>query len=72
LSEIVDSVDILPDFPKAGQVVSEYNIDSVREIIYQYYRIIYKIENAVIYILSVIHGSRKLKKHLKKKDLDNI
>ena len=72
VKKLIASTKILNEFPNIGRIVPEYNINSVREIIYQNYRIIYKIENDNIYILSVIHGSRKLTKHLKKKDIDNI
>jgi toxin ParE1/3/4 len=73
IDRIFNSITNLQNFPRVGRVVPEYNDEIIREIIYQNYRIIYKIHDTeeIIYIV-VIHDSRKLKKHLKKKDLDNI
>jgi toxin ParE1/3/4 len=73
-NSIFSSIEKLERFPLSGRIVPEYNIKSIREIIFQNYRIIYKLPNSedIIYILTVIHGSRKIKKHIKKKDLNNI
>ena len=74
VERILNSISNLQHFPKIGRIVPEYDDEMIREIIYQDYRIIYKLHDAeeIIYIVAVIHGSRKLTKHLKKKDLDDI
>jgi len=43
-----------------GRIVPEYGNDDIREILYRDYRIIYEIINGEIYIITVIHGSRRL------------
>ena len=48
-------------FPNKGRKVPEYDNEYIREIIYKSYRIIYKIENDNILILSVISGYMDLK-----------
>lgn len=62
--KILFSVDKLTDFPHIGRIVPEYNDPDIRELIYQNYRIVYKISKKRIYILLVIHGSRELPKCL--------
>lgn len=58
--KILFSIERLIDFPRSGRIVPEYNIPEIREIIYQNYRIVYKIGKQAIYIVLVIHGSREL------------
>ena len=55
------TVQKLNEFPNMGRIVPEINISSVREIIYQNYRIIYRIKTDYIEIITVFHGSRLLK-----------
>lgn len=43
-----------------GRVVPENSDESVREILYQHYRIIYRLKNDYIEVLTVIHGARDL------------
>lgn len=45
--------DRLSEFPKSGRIVPELNQEKLREIIYSNYRIIYRIENQNIHILTV-------------------
>ncbi len=65
IQKIISSFKILKDFPEIGRVVPEYNIKTIREIFVKSYRIIYRLENDVISIVTVIHGSRLLKKAIK-------
>jgi toxin ParE1/3/4 len=64
VERIVLAADLLIDHPKLGRVVPETNDENLRELIYQRYRIIYRIRNDCIEMLSVIHGARDLE-HLK-------
>jgi plasmid stabilization system protein ParE len=57
---ILSSIENLAEFPRAGRIVPEYKNPNLREIIYQNYRIVYKISGNAIYLLLVIHGSRLL------------
>jgi len=47
-------------FPLKGRIVPEFGQENLREIIYQSYRIIYKIEPERLAILSIVHTSRDL------------
>jgi toxin ParE1/3/4 len=51
----------LEDFPLSGRTVPEANQESIREIIFQGYRVMYWIfDEQRIDIVAVIHGSRDL------------
>lgn len=61
IKKVYDAVQRLKVFPNMGRVVPEVNILSVREIIFQFYRIIYRIIVDYIEIITVFHGIRLLK-----------
>lgn len=60
VEKIIYRIDMLPDFPKMGRIVIEADDKAIRELIYQKYRIIYRVEKERILILAIIHGSRDL------------
>ena len=47
-------------FPLSGRMVSEYEVEDLREIIEKSYRIIYRIKPKQIDVLAVIHCARLL------------
>ena len=57
---LMSKVDVLAQFPQLGRVVPEENDETVREIIFRSYRIIYKVmvENGIVAIARVWHGAR--------------
>lgn len=61
VDRIFEVIENLRDFPKLGRKVPEFNIISIREIICQNYRIIYKTYGESLEIVSIIHGNRLLK-----------
>jgi len=60
VSRIIGRIDMLPEFPEMGRIVTEQNDKNIRELIYQKYRIVYRVEKERILILAIIHGSRDL------------
>lgn len=60
VEQIVLSADKLVEFPRLGRVVPEAQDENVRELLYQNYRIIYRIAGKQIEILTVVHGGRNL------------
>ena len=48
----------IADVPLSGHRVPEYDMDQIREVIEQPYRIIYHIKPDQIDIIAVIHGAR--------------
>ena len=60
--QVVLCVERLVRFPKLGRAVPEAQDESIRELVYQSYRIIYRVARERIEILAVVHGSRDLAK----------
>jgi toxin ParE1/3/4 len=50
----------LKDFPESGRRIPEADDDSLREIIVQGYRVMYRLDANGVLILAVMHGSRDL------------
>ena len=57
---LMSKVDVLAQFPQFGRVVPEENDETIREIVFRPYRIIYKVLAAkqIIGIARVWHGAR--------------
>jgi toxin ParE1/3/4 len=62
IGQVILSVERLLQFPRLGRVVPEARDENIRELLYQNYRIIYRIASERIEILTVVHGSRDLTK----------
>ena len=60
IEKIIFTAEKLSIFPQMGRRVREAKDESLREIIYNSYRIIYKIDNHSISILGIIHTRRDL------------
>ena len=60
VERIILAVEQVADHPRVGRVVPEKNDKDVRELLYQHYRILYRIKGEQIEVLTVIHGARDL------------
>lgn len=60
VSKILAATRKLARFPMIGRRVSEAERDDIRELIFQGYRIIYRLWSDRISVLAVLHGSRDL------------
>ena len=58
--KILSLVKAIPQFPKAGRIVPEYNDENLRERLYENYRIVYRVKEEVIEIVAICHGARPL------------
>jgi toxin ParE1/3/4 len=58
--QIFQATDNLPSFPRSGRTVREHKLADVREILVQNYRVIYRVADEEIQVLSVQHGARPL------------
>ena len=59
VDKLLFATDILLKFPEIGRIVPEFGHSSIREIIHNPYRIVYKIISTVqIDIITVHHASR--------------
>ena len=60
VDKIFTMVEKLSEFPERGRVVPELNNKMIREIISGNYRVIYKLENTKISVLTVRHVKQVL------------
>ena len=61
--KIFDTVQQLEIFPESGRMVPELNQQNIREIVIGSYRVIYRVKNNYVEILTVYHSSRLLNKN---------
>jgi toxin ParE1/3/4 len=54
------ATDRLADYPRLGRVVPELGLEFVREIQLASYRIIYRIKDEQVHLLTIHHGARLL------------
>lgn len=57
---IIEAAESLESLPGRGRAVPEAHHDSIRELIFGNYRIIYLLEKERVLLLTVIHGARNL------------
>jgi len=60
VNKLIDGVENLSIFPEMGRLVPEAQSKTIRELIYRPYRIIYKIEEKQINIITVVNSHRDL------------
>ena len=58
--QLIAAVERLPTFPQSGRVVPEINNPAIREVINGSYRIVYRLIQGEIHILTVHHAARLL------------
>jgi addiction module RelE/StbE family toxin len=57
---IFTTAERLIDFPLSGREVPEAEDQTIREVIVQSYRVMYRVEPSRVLMLAVMHGSRDL------------
>lgn len=67
VEKLIDAGESLNRHSQRGRIVPEKNDDRIRELFVSEYRIIYKVEETEVKILTIIHGRRNVKKLLSKK-----
>ena len=60
VERIISAAETVAAHPKVGRVVPEHDDENVRELLYQHYRIIYRLKKDHVEMLAVIHGARDL------------
>ena len=58
--KIFEAAERLELFPESGRIVPELNRKEIREVIFGSYRIIYRIRDKLVEILTVYHSARLL------------
>jgi addiction module RelE/StbE family toxin len=61
IEKIILRIEQLENFPRSGRVVPELNNVSIRELIHDSYRIIYKVGTQKIFIISIHHSARMIR-----------
>ena len=60
VQEARDAASSLADFAERGQVVPEFDDESIRELLLKPYRLVYKVTDEHVFIVAFIHGSQRL------------
>ncbi len=60
-ADIVDAVDGLAGFPERGRVVPEVPHAGFREVIVGSYRVVYRLGEEAVEVVTVFHGARLLR-----------
>ncbi len=55
-SKIVETAESIPDYPELGRIVPEIDDPALRERLVHRYRLIYRLDEARILVVAVIHG----------------
>ncbi len=58
VERIVAAVSRLENFPRSGRLVPEVGDESLREVVYRNYRIVYRLRHETVEIVTVFHGAR--------------
>jgi addiction module RelE/StbE family toxin len=65
IRNIFKSTEKITQFPEIGRIVPELQNENIREVISGSYRIIYRIQNKLLQIITVYHSSRLFSINLK-------
>ena len=60
IQEAREAAASLVDFAERGQIVPEFDDESIRELLVKPYRLVYKITDEHVFIVAFIHGSQRL------------
>ena len=59
-NELLNKVQLLKSSPLLGKMVPEFDDTDLRELLHKKYRVIYKLEKSIIYIVRIYHSARLL------------
>ncbi|MBI3126450.1 MAG: type II toxin-antitoxin system RelE/ParE family toxin [Candidatus Tectomicrobia bacterium] len=59
VQEVIHASRSLADFADRGQIVSEFDDETLRELLIRSYRLIYLVADDKVLVLSLIHGARR-------------
>jgi plasmid stabilization system protein ParE len=60
------AADALADHPHLGRVVPEVDVDHIRELVREGYRIVYVVSGDLVEVLAVLHGRQDLVRALRR------
>ena len=56
--DVMDKAQTLSEFPHRGRIVPEMGNPNMRELFVHRYRLIYKVIDSTVIIITIIHGAR--------------
>ena len=59
-----DAANRLTVYPLLGRIVPEFGDLTIRELIVGSYRLVYRVDGDTITVVTIVHGSRNLRRHL--------
>ncbi|MEK6699152.1 MAG: type II toxin-antitoxin system RelE/ParE family toxin [Nitrospirota bacterium] len=66
VARIIDAAETLQELPRIGRVVPEAEDETIRELLFRNYRIMYRVEADRVLILTIIHGNRDISQRMPK------
>lgn len=57
VSELREAAASLAEFAERGQVVPEFGDESIRELLVNPYRLVYRISSGQVTVLTIVHGA---------------
>jgi toxin ParE1/3/4 len=60
VQEIKDAAASLTEFADRGQVVPEFSDETLRELLVEPYRLVYRITPERVSVLAIVHGARRI------------
>lgn len=60
VQKLLAHVEKMGQFPNSGRVVPEYQLEHLREFIYENYRVVYRTKESGIEVAAVVHGMKRL------------
>ena len=61
INDIIERAKILERFPEMGKPVKELPDKDFRELLVKSYRVIYRVEKEIVYVLTIHHSARLLR-----------
>ena len=69
--ELLERTACLVERPRIGRIVPEFGRADIRELLYGNYRIVYRLLEAEIHILTIFEGHKLLTFDFSKRNIDN-
>ena len=60
VQEMKEAAASLAEFAERGQIVPEFGDPSIRELLVKSYRLVYRVSEKRVVILTLIHGARRI------------
>lgn len=60
IGKLLEAAERAPLHPESGRTVPEFNLPWLREFIVGNYRLIYRVTDDHVYVITIVHGSRDL------------